>query len=295
MHLISASRRTDLPAFYADWFMSRVRTGSASWAGPYGGAVRSVSLAAEDVAAIVFWTRNFAPMRRHLDELEGRGLRYVVHFTLTGLPRAYETHVPPARAAVAQMLALARRIGPERVLWRYDPILVCEDSGWDFHRRNFATLAGALEGATRQCSISFVEIYGKVRRNFEKRGLPLPDPVEEERRRFASELAGVAARHGIVLQACCSDEILGAGVEKARCVDRDQIRRIWPELRFEAAAAPTREECGCSRSFDIGAYDSCLHGCIYCYATSDRMVAKRRHEQHCTTCATLLPVSASPR
>ncbi|MCI0656656.1 MAG: DUF1848 domain-containing protein, partial [Acidobacteria bacterium] len=94
MHLISASRRTDLPAFYADWFMERIRSGSASWVNPFNGAVSTVSLAAQDVAAIVFWTRNFSPMLRHLDELESMGHRYLIHFTLTGLPRIYETHVP---------------------------------------------------------------------------------------------------------------------------------------------------------------------------------------------------------
>ncbi len=231
----------------------------------------------------------------HVDELEGRGYRSLVHFTLTGLPRRYETHVPSVRAALRQIQALARRLGPDRVLWRYDPILISEQSDWGFHRRNFASLVRDLGGATRQCSISFVEIYGKVRRNFQKHGLPLPQTELEERRRLTAELGSLGAAQGIAVRACCNDELLGEWVQKARCVDRDQVLRIWPELSFVAAPAPTREECGCSRSYDVGAYDTCLHGCIYCYATRDRETARSRKGRHDPDCATLLPAAGSPR
>src|SRR5262245_22480943 len=137
MRLISASRRTDIPAFYSAWLMERIRRGAASWLNPYSGAVASVSLAPSETAAIVFWTRNFAPMMKHLPELESRGHRTLVHFTLTALPRRYETHVPAERAALAQMRALARRIGCDRVLWRYDPILITEGVDRRFHVETF--------------------------------------------------------------------------------------------------------------------------------------------------------------
>jgi len=289
MHLISASRRTDIPAFYAEWFVERTRAGEASWVNPFNGQVCTVSLEPGAVAAIVFWTRNFAPMIRHLDELEGRGYRLLIHFTLTGLPRTYETHVPPVQAAVTQFRRIADRVGPDRLLWRYDPILVSPETGSDFHLRHFESLAAALEGATRQCTISFVEVYGKVRRNFTKRGLPLPDPEVGDRRELAARLGAIAAARGIAVKACCNDELLGPGVQKAHCVDLEQIRRLWPDLDFTAAAAPTREECGCVRSYDIGAYDTCLHGCIYCYATRDRETARLRHARHDPHCATLAP------
>jgi DNA repair photolyase len=294
MHLISASRRTDIPAFYSSWLMERVRAGTVSWVNPYRGGVSTISLLPEDVAAIVFWTRNFSPMLTHLDELEARGHRWLVHFTLTGLPRRFETHVPSVKAAARQMHLLAARVGAERVLWRYDPILTSRECDSDFHRRGFARLARALEGATRQCTVSFVEVYGKVRRSFEKRGLPLPEMELEDRRRLVGELAGIASPHGITLKACCSDELLGEGVEKARCVDRQQVLGLWPGLNLEAPSAPTRDECGCTRSHDIGAYDSCLHGCLYCYATRDREVARARFASHAPSGACLIPGSPSP-
>jgi DNA repair photolyase len=261
---------------------------------PYRGGISTISLLPEEVAAIVFWTRNFSPMMRHLDELEARGHRWLVHFTLTGLPRKFETHVPAVKAAVRQMHLLAARVGAERVLWRYDPILIARECDLDFHRRSFARLAGALEGATRQCTVSFVEIYGKVRRSFENRGLPLPEVKPENRRRLVGDLAGIAFSHGITLKACCSDELLGGGVEKARCVDRRQVLGIWPGLKLEAPPAPSRDECGCTRSYDIGAYDSCLHGCVYCYATRDREVARARHASHVPSGDCLVPDARSP-
>ena len=146
--------------------------------------------------------------------------------------------------------------------------------------RRFESLAAALEGATRQCSISFAQIYGKVRRNFAKRGLPLPEPDPKLRRDLAARLGDSGAARGITVKACCNDDLLGPCVEKARCVDRDQILRLWPDRDFGARPAPTREECGCTRSYDLGAYDTCLHGCIYCYATRDRETAVARHRTH---------------
>jgi hypothetical protein len=280
MHLLSASRRTDIPAFYAEWFLERMRAGRVSGSNPYNGRIASVSLASGDLGAIVFWTRNFAPMMRHLPGLEARCGRYLVQYTLTHLPRIYESHVPGRDAAIAQFRRIADRIGPDRVLWRYDPILISPETGPDFHLRVFEDLASALEGATRQCSISFLQIYGKVRKNFARHGLPLPGPEPEERRALAATLGELGAAKGIAVKACCNDDLLGPSVGKARCVDRGQVLGLWPSLDIDAGPAPTREECGCSRSFDVGAYDTCLHGCVYCYATRDRETASARHREH---------------
>ena len=295
MHLVSASRRTDIPAFYSDWLMERLRQGSASWSNPYSGALTTVSLRPSDTAAIVFWTRNFAPMLRHLPELATRGHRFLVYFTLTALPRRYETHVPSPHAAIRQMHALAAQVGPDRVCWRYDPILVTEACDRRFHLENFTRLAASLEGATRRCTVSFAQIYGKLRRGFALRQVPLPAVEPGERRELAGELAEIAAARGITLAACCNDDLVGGRVQKARCIDREAIQAIWPDLRIEAAASPTREQCGCSRSQDIGAYDSCPHGCLYCYATKDRETARGRRLRHDPKGSVLIPPEPAQR
>jgi len=290
MHLISASRRTDLPAFYADWFMDRTRHQEAAWTHPYTGKAHRISLAPSEVVAIVFWSRNFAPMMGHLPELDGRGYRYLVHYTITALSPAYESHVPSLRAAVQQFQRLADQIGPQRTIWRYDPILISREHDFDFHIENFDQLSRELEGYTNQCILSFLQVYGKVQKNLQNHRLALPDPSDEERRALARELGEMAIRRGIRVKACCSDDLLGPEVGKARCVDLEQVRHSWPELTWSASRAPTRGQCGCTRAYDIGAYDTCLHGCVYCYATRSRQVAQSRYQRHDPKADTLVPI-----
>jgi hypothetical protein len=190
---------------------------------------------------------------------------------------------------VEQLRRLADRIGPHRVHWRYDPILIGPETGEDFHRRNFSALLERLAGHTRRCTISFVQVYGKVRRNVLRRELPLPEPAADRRRVLAAELGAMAAARGVTVAACCSDDLLGAEVDKARCVDGAEVRRLWPELDLRTAPAPSRDQCGCSRSCDIGAYDTCVQGCLYCYATRDRETARSRRAEHRPDSPTLLP------
>ncbi|MFQ5894869.1 MAG: DUF1848 domain-containing protein [Nitrospinota bacterium] len=280
MRLISASRRTDIPALYAEWFLGRIRAGEALYRNPYGGAEYRVSLKPEDVRAIIFWTKNPRPLLPYLGELDGRGYRYYFHFTLTGLPRGLETHVPAPRAALDTFRRLSERLGPERVIWRFDPIVLSNRTPAGERLERFGELARALAGYTRQCITSFVALYGKVRRNFaplEARGRRFEDPPEEEKRSLVRSLAGLALPLGIRLGACCSDYLVGEGVERARCVDGEFVSRLFPDRAAPSRARPTREQCGCSESRDIGAYDTCPQGCAYCYATASRPLALARY------------------
>ena len=146
--IVSVSRRTDIPAFYADWFMNRVRAGFACVRNPFNAKqVKTVSLAPSQVACLVFWTRDPRPLLPHLDELDGRGLRYYFHVTLTGLPRHWEPASPPSAGIVAALHALARRIGPARSLWRFDPLLLARHRGGErmVHERPLPRLLVALE------------------------------------------------------------------------------------------------------------------------------------------------------
>lgn len=292
--VVSVSRRTDVPAFYARWFVGRVRAGFCEWVNPFGGQRQRVSLRPEDVAAFVFWTRNPAPLMPHLDELERRGYRFYFHFTLNGYPGALEPYNPPVELSIGRFRRLSDRIGAQRVFWRYDPVVLGRVAGRvldeEYHVRRFEELARALEGYTERCYVSFVNWYRKVRQNLLRAGLvPLAAPgagdaagptgLEVElRRHLASRLAAAAAAHGIALYACCDDALVGAGgVRKARCVDPEVIGRLRPDLGPPPGPRPTREQCGCAESVDIGAYDTCLFGCAYCYATRSRAVARARY------------------
>ncbi|MEW6746586.1 MAG: DUF1848 domain-containing protein [Planctomycetota bacterium] len=284
MHVVSASRRTDIPAFYMRWFMERVRQGFALFKHPVSPGLHEVSLRPEDVIGIVFWTRNAAPLIPFLDELELRGFGLACHYTIVDLPRVLDERTPSAVRAVQTFQRLAERIGPNRVRWRYDPIVLCPLADRDYHRRTFERLARALEGHTQDCLTSFVEHYRKVKRHFAgieaRTGIPMAEPCLEEKISLAQELASIAAARGMRFLACCTDEIVGGGVGKARCIDPELISRWWPERAGPLARRPTRPECACVESRDIGAYDTCAHGCQYCYAVNDHPKARAYRRNH---------------
>jgi len=264
-HIVSASRRTDIPAFHSDWFMRRVAQRWAWSVNPFSGCARRVSLAPEQVAAIVFWSKDYRPLLPHLDALDAAGYRTLFHFTITGLPRSLEPKVPETGAALETMVALSRRYGPERVLWRFDPIVLSThiDAGETLAR--FRRLAGRLEGVVTGCYISFVATYAKTTRNLAERGIEILPADREARLALAAAVVAAGREHGIVVRTCCGDELLAAGAEKAHCIDAGMINRLFGAVT-DAGPRPTRRNCGCSASQDIGAYDTCRHACTYCYA-----------------------------
>ena len=167
--IISASRRTDIPAFYSRWLINRIRAGYCLVPNPFlPSQVATVSLAEEDVDAIVFWSRNPRPVFDYLNELDCRGYRYYFQFTLMNYPEMIDAHTPGVDRAVATFRSLAERIGPECVIWRYDPILLSETIPPDYHRASFEHIAKGLCGYTRRVVISFMDIYTKTRSRMEQ-------------------------------------------------------------------------------------------------------------------------------
>ena len=162
--IVSASYRTDIPAFYADWFLNRVAAGAARFRNPFGGGIVTVSLRAEDVSGIVFWTRNFAPLMDRLAPVTERGWPFVIQYTVAGYPRLFEPSVIAGEEAAAQIAEIARRFGPRAAVWRYDPVLLSSATGPDWHRATFARLARLLRGHADEAVLSFVEPYRKTRR-----------------------------------------------------------------------------------------------------------------------------------
>jgi hypothetical protein len=266
MRIISASRRTDIPAFYSEWFMNRIRAGFCEIVNPFNARqITRVSLRPEDVAAIVFWTRYPAPLLRHAHELQDRGYRFYFQYTINGYPEHLEEANPSLEKALSGFHAASAFA---RTIWRYDPIVVSASSPVSWHIDNFAKIASQLAGHTEECYFSLVDVYGKTQRNFTKRGIRL---AEYDALDLTRRLRDIATAHGMTLYACCEDALVADGVEKGRCVH-------MPGTRFRPA--PTREQCGCMESTDIGAYDTCRFGCVYCYATNSRAAAERRSARH---------------
>jgi hypothetical protein len=281
--IISASYRTDIPAFYGPWFMNRLRAGHCKAVNPYGGQVGTVSLKREDVDGIVFWTKNLRPFGDELAEIRMRGYPFVVQFGINGYPRDLEPSVIAPRASVALLRKVSAEFGPRVCVWRYDTIILSSLTTAEWHVRNFASLARALSGATDEVVVSFMQPYRKSVRAMDAaaqaRGFAWRDPPQDEKKALAARLAEIARRHGMQLSMCAQREYIVPGVADARCVDAERLSDVAGRP-FTARRQGHRKDCGCWQSRDIGEYDTCPHGCVYCYAVNDRAKAKRRQQKH---------------
>jgi hypothetical protein len=280
--IVSASYRTDIPAFYADWLLRRLRAGYCRVANPYGGAAYEVSLAPDAVDGFVLWTRNMAPLMPDLDAVR-RVAPFIVQFTLTGYPRALEASVINADEAVEQLRELRRRFGARVAVWRYDPVVFTAE--WDAaaHAAQFAVLARRLKGSVDEVVLSVMHPYQKTRRNLDRaarrHGFLWRDPPAEEKRHLLHSLAAIAREEGLAPTLCSQPELLGPGLGETRCIDAERLA----DVAQHPIAAPTggnRPGCRCALSRDIGAYDSCPHGCVYCYAVADRDRAVANFRKH---------------
>lgn len=290
--IVSASYRTDIPAFYGRWFRSRFREGTCTVANPYGGRPYIVPLHGPQVDGYIFWTRNIGPFIPALEEVAAAGLPFILHLTVTGYPRPLETAVMDASRAMAQMHHLARLYGPRAVVWRYDPILLTDLTPPDFHRANLARLARGLTGATDEVVVSFANIYRKTHRNLDlsarQHGFHWRDPDPEERLDLLTDLAPIAADHGMALTLCTQPSLDAPGTAPAACVDAARLSDVAGRT-IAARRKGNRPGCFCAESRDIGAYDSCPHGCVYCYAVRHRDVARRFHKAHDPDASALSP------
>jgi hypothetical protein len=281
--IISASYKTDIPAFYGDWLMGRLDAGYCHVVNPYGRQVHRVDLRPEAVDGFVFWTRNLAPFMAHLAEIRRRGLPFVVQYTLTGYPRALEAATIAPGRAQGQIRAVAADYGPRAAVWRYDPILVTSLTPPDWHRANFARLADALAGAVDEVVVSFAQIYRKTGRNLaaaaRRHGFDWRDPPIEEKWALLADLATLAAARGMRLTLCAQPDLVTEKVGAARCIDAERLSAV-ASRPVAARLKGNRPGCLCAEARDIGDYDSCPHGCVYCYAVASRSAAQRRRRAH---------------
>jgi hypothetical protein len=273
--IISASRRTDIPAFFPEWFVRRVEQGEVLVRHPMNRRrVYRIPLTRESVDCIVFWTKDPRPMLPFLERLDTLGFPYYFLFTLTPYGGAVERNLPAKERLPDCFAELSERIGAQRVVWRYDPILITPQYTEAFHEERFAALAEALEGYTAACIVSFFEAYAKLRRSMERFDYVLPGEAEE--RALLKRLAAMAQRRGMRLSTCARDFGLGEwGVRRGKCIDDELIERISGRRVSARKDSSQRRGCGCVESRDIGSYNSCLHGCVYCYASGDQNAARR--------------------
>lgn len=298
--VVSASRSTDIPAFYADWFLGRLKAGYSVWVNPFNQERYRVLF--NDTRMIVFWSKNPKPMLERLDEVESLGFKqYYFQFTLNDyVTEGLEPNVPPVAERIDTFRHLARRIGKERVIWRFDPLLLSNYLTVDVLLEKIASIGHELQGATEKLVFSFADIqaYRKVGKNLS--GTNCREFSSEEKIEFAKGLRDVNLSLGLEMATCAEDiDLSEYGIKHNKCVDDDLMVRLFHDdaklmdfigaeydmidgwtIKKSRKDKGQRKACGCIVSKDIGMYNTCPHLCRYCYANSSDNVVRRNYQKY---------------
>ncbi len=276
--IISASRRTDVPAFYSEWLFKRFREGYTLVRNPYNNQVSKIDLSPDVVDAIVFWTKNPVNMISRIHELAHYA--YYFQYTLNAYGQDIEKHVPSKNDVIIPAFQqLSDKIGKEKVVWRYDPVFFNEKYTLDYHVKYFNLLANKLADYTEKCTISFIDMY----KHIEERVNPLKigPGSKQQQIDLIGKFSEIAIDHGIYIDLCAENVDFGQTVRHAKCIDQQRLERIGDYKLDVGKDSGQRKNCGCVASIDIGAYNTCLNQCVYCYASNqDNSSSKGKKKLH---------------
>jgi DNA repair photolyase len=309
--IISASRSTDIPAFYAEWFIRRLKAGYCVWYNPFNQKPMHVSF--KNTKVVVFWSKNPKPLMPYLEELDKRGLHYYFQFTLNDYENeGFEPFVPPLDKRIETFKSLSSLIGKGKVIWRFDPLILTDKIGVDELLKKVERIGNQLKDYTEKLVFSFADIgafYKKVEANLKRHNIPYREFDPEQMEHFASELIKLNKNWQLEL-ATCAETIDLEGINHNRCIDGELIKRLFPQdktliyylnygqlpennllfsdeinsIEIDVTRLKDkgqRKACGCMTSKDIGSYNTCRHHCVYCYAnTSKEAVEKNRSLYH---------------
>jgi hypothetical protein len=275
--ILNTGNRTDIPAYYSEWFYNRIRAGFVLVRNPYYlQQVIRYRLSPELVDCLAFCTKNPAPMLDRLSEISA--FRQFWFVTITPYGRDIEPHVPDKTIVMEAFKRLSDAVGIKAVGWRYDPIFISEKYSVDFHLESFEKLAKNLRGYTDHCVISFIDLYKKTRRNF-----PGVQAVTlAERAQIGQAFAAIARQNAMVLRTCFEGtDLQKYGVDCSGCMTQGVLERaIGSSLKVPKNRHTSREGCDCLLGSDIGVYNSCGHGCRYCYANHDMQTVRHNMTNH---------------
>ena len=286
--IISASRRTDIPAFYSDWFMKRIRERYLLTKNPFNSKqISKIELDPNSIEAIVFWTRNPKPLISYLDELTSLGYNYYFQFTITGYPRILEKNQQKLDKSIEIFKNLSEKIGSEKVIWRYDPIINSNITDLQYHTIQFERIAEKLSGYSKRVMISFVDLYKKTKNNINKLenagDIKFGEINQDEIffNNICNNFSKTAHKNKFQIYSCAEIfDLSKFGIEHGKCIDEQLINDLFNlNLKFDKDKNQ-REECGCIKSKDIGIYNTCIHGCEYCYANVNKNLANRNYNSH---------------
>ncbi len=277
--IISASRRTDIPNYYSEWFYNRIKEGFLYVRNPMNfHQVSEIRITPDLVDCIVFWTKNPLPMMDRLEEL--KAYPYYFQFTLTGYGNDVEINLPDKKTSIIPAFReLSERIGREKVIWRYDPIFFTGRYTAQYHLKAFRNIAEALSGYTEKCVISFLDMYSKNRKQMER--LSYYDLDEIELRKFAGELSRIADDNHMAIGSCAEKiDLEDCKIAHNCCIDKPLIEKITGYRMKGGKDKNQRMECGCMESIEIGAYHTCKNGCAYCYANASAKRVERNASKY---------------
>ncbi len=261
--IISASYREDIPAFRSEEFFSDLERGY-TFIQTKAGRMR-ISLLPEDVYCFVFWTKN--PSDHFIEHMKDIKVPFYIQWTVTPYGKDIEPNVPGLFELLMRFEEVSKAVGPERVIWRYDPICMSREMTVKWHCQTFESMCRMFEGLTHKCVISFMDGYGKISDVLRKGILRIPGG--EEVLDIAKSFGKTAAKHGLTVQTCSEGQydLTAFGIREAPCVDPVLIERLTGETLPARIKTPgSFRPCQCAVNTDIGSYHQCKHGCIYCYA-----------------------------
>lgn len=277
--ILSVSRRTDIPAFYSEWFMNRLKDGSVMVRNPMNyHQVSKVDISPSVIDCIVFWTKNAAPLLPYLDSISS-AYPFYFQYTLNAYRGDIEPGLQALDSRISVFQSVSEKIGSKRMIWRYDPILLSDKYSLDWHVERFSYISEKLKGYTNECVFSFIDLYEKVKVNI--KGLNIRECSSDEVDQIASAFSNIAKEKGLRLRTCAEAvDLQKYGISHGCCIDGNLISEItgW---NMSAKKDPNqRQECGCLESIDIGQYNTCRHGCKYCYANFNQQSVVTFSRQH---------------
>lgn len=277
--IVSASRRTDIPSYYSEWFFNRIKAGYLCVRNPMNiHQISQINLSPDIVDGIVFWTKNPAPMLERIRELDK--YTYYFQFTLNSYGKDVERNIPSKNDVIIPTFQkLSSLIGRERVVWRYDPILINEHYTIEYHKKYFQILCSKLSKYTEKCTVSFVDLYKTTMRNTKPLNIRILS--DEEILELMSYFYSVAKDEGIYIDTCAEEyDLSSLGIQHAHCIDKQRLERLGNYTLKIGKDKNQRTVCGCIESIDIGMYNTCENGCMYCYANYNPSIAAKNHSAH---------------
>ncbi len=277
--IINTGCRTDIPAFYSKWLMNRIREGYVMVRNPYNPSqVTKYSLSPEVVDCLAFCTKNPEPILKYLDELDIYKQFWFV--TITPYGKDIEPNVPDKEQVIESFKKLSKHVGIDSISWRYDPIFINDEFTVFKHIESFEKFAKELKGYTKDCTISFLDLYEKVKRN----APDIKPPSKEEQIEIAKAFVKIGKENGMVIYGCCEGIFLSEyGVDCKGCMSKELVEKSIRENLNPPKRKNIREGCNCLMGNDIGSYDSCGHLCKYCYANSNKALVRENMKRHIET------------